>query len=168
MHQVYIILGSNIGNRLGYIEKAKFLLAEMVGDIEKESVVYQTEPWGVIDHDPYYNQVILMHTTLKPKNVIEKTLEIEEKMGRVRSGHWSPRTIDIDILLFDEEVIKTKKLTVPHPRMHLRRFVLKPLAEIAPNLIHPVLGKNMHELLEATSDQKEVIILAFDDPTDSI
>ena len=165
--KVYIGLGSNINNRLALLYKAKYLIEEQVGHITKESKVYVTEPWGLENQAEFYNQVICVETEMKPTLILKTLLAIEVKMGRVRALKWGARKIDIDILMIDDLVIEKTKLTVPHSRMQHRNFVLRPFAEIAPEIIHPIFKVSIQELLESTTDQKEVYILASNEPTDS-
>lgn len=168
MQETYLILGSNIQPRRAYLEKAKYLLAEKAGAVLKESAVYSTEPWGVESDTYFLNQVILFSTPLQPESLLKTIHEIEDILGRSRNTKYGPRTIDIDILLWGDLVKRTTDLQIPHPFMQDRKFVLKPLCEIAPDVIHPVLGKSISTLAGACTDQKEVFILAAHEPADSI
>lgn len=168
MIKTYIILGSNVGQRLSFIEKAKYLLEEIAGNILSETSVYSTEPWGVENQDTYLNQVLLIETELSAEKLLEEMLRIEEKLGRIRGGKYAPRTIDIDILLFGDFIVEQPELIIPHPRMQDRNFVLTPLKEIAPDVIHPVFQRSISSLQEQCTDQKEVFILAANEPANTI
>lgn len=146
-----LILGSNLGDRAGNLRAAVSMIADRGGNVEKSSSVYETEAWGK-EGKPYYNQVISIRTPLEADRLLTTILEIEREMGRIRKEKWEDRTIDIDILLFDNQVIDSDPLTVPHPLMESRRFVLLPLSQLYPNLIHPVTGKSMARLLAECTD----------------
>ncbi len=149
MATVYLGLGSNIGDRLAFIRKALTLIAERVGEILTLSNYYESPPWGYDSTASYQNLVLAISTELNPLSLLTATLEIEKKVGRQHktlNGNYQDREIDIDILLYDDLILQTPALTIPHPLMHQRPFVLKPLAEIAPHLIHPILKKSIAEL----------------------
>src|SRR3989338_10921733 len=134
---VYLSLGSNIGDREANLKKAMELLVK-IGEIKSASKIYETEPHGVAGHPWYLNQCVEVETDVSPEILLKKCLEIEKQLGRVREKDVTvPRTIDIDMLFYDNEHIETDHLTVPHPRLHERRFVLIPLAEIVPDFVHP-------------------------------
>ena len=147
-HVVYLSLGSNLGNREHQLRDAIARL-ESRGRILCVSSLYETEPVDVADQAWFLNCVVSMETTIDAQELMTALLGIEHDMGRKRTQNKGPRTIDIDILLFSEEIIDLLGLTVPHPAMHERRFVLEPLAEIAPEARHPVLMKTARELLDA-------------------
>lgn len=152
-HKVYISLGSNIGNRLEYLQRAVEAISWQVGRVQAISKVYETSAWG-FQGASFLNACIVVKTQLVPDIVIEKLLSIEQQLGRIRTqgkGYQS-RPIDIDILFFDQEIISTKKLQIPHPHIQDRKFVLQPLADIAPELLHPMLGKTISKLLKETND----------------
>ena len=156
--KVYLSLGSNVGDRCGQMTAAIERLAKL-GTISAVSSLYETEPVDV-RHQPWFlNSVVLLETGLMPKQLLKAVLTIEQEMGRRRSQPKGPRLIDIDILLFGNSVVDTQGLTIPHPAMHERRFVLAPLAEIAPEVRHPVLKKTMSELRDALSSTAAVRIL---------
>lgn len=163
-HTVYLSIGSNMGdkkqNLLTAIEKIKELKNTSVG---KVSTIVETEPFGVKEQDDFFNACLEVKTLLCPHELLEKLLGIEEEMGRKRIKKWGPRIIDIDILLFDKEVIEDDDLAVPHPWMCDRSFVLDPLCEIAPNVVHPLERKsifNLKRALDEAIDEKENEILS--------
>lgn len=160
MNVSYLCLGGNIGNRESCIEQALALVGQKAGSIIARSALYETEAWGVSNQQSYLNACVCISTNLNASSLLEVLLDIEQELGRQRSGsiHYEPRTIDIDILFFNEEVIHSTGLTVPHPRLHLRQFVLVPLAEIAPNYLHPVLNKTIFNLLKECSDGSRVTL----------
>ena len=146
MSIVYIGIGSNLGDRKEHCLKAVRLFAEKGVVVRRRSSMYETEPWGVKDQPRFINMVIEAETGLTPEELLGVLKEIEEEVGRMETYRWGPRVIDLDILLYDNLAINTPELTIPHPRMHEREFVLRPLVEIAPDKIHPVLKKTIREL----------------------
>lgn len=152
MNEAFLLIGGNTGDRVRNLERACRLLEERCGRIEARSELYQTEAWGMSDQPEFLNRALLLHTELPPQELMQRILEAEASMGRKRGVRNGPRKIDIDILLFNDEVVDTYRLTIPHPRMHLRRFVLVPMAELAPDKRHPVSGKTMARLLEECPD----------------
>jgi 2-amino-4-hydroxy-6-hydroxymethyldihydropteridine diphosphokinase len=155
MNLVYLLLGSNEGDKLDWLRKGITLLREKCGEIEKISSIYQTAAWGLEDQDDFYNLVLLLQTALKPGEFLEQTQQIEQELGRQRTLKWGPRTLDIDLLFFNDEVIDLPNLKVPHPFLQQRRFTLAPLAEIAPDFIHPVYRKTVSRLLAECQDTLE-------------
>lgn len=148
-----ISLGSNQGNRIKNLSKTRKLLGTVLGEIKLLSSVYESEPWGYNDPVSYYNQVILIDTKAKPFAVLEKCLSIERALGRIRKKvNYEARPIDLDILFYNNQRINSTYLTIPHPKLHLRKFVLEPLNQIMPDFIHPVLGKSVKELLFMCKD----------------
>ena len=153
---VYLLLGSNLGDRLQNLQAATEQLKSHVGEIVKLSSVYETEPWGVSGQPAYLNQVLCVLTDKSPKVLIACLLDIEKKLGRERKSKWAERTIDIDILYYGDEILVTKELQIPHKELHKRRFTLVPLNEIAPDFKHPVLNLTTAKLLEYCPDKLEV------------
>ena len=150
---VYLSLGSNLGNRLYQLQKAVILLGDALGTVTALSSVYETPAWG-FEGDAFFNSCIALETTKDPEEVLKTLLRIEKEAGRFRgeeSGYVS-RTLDIDIIYYGKEVIQTDALVVPHPHMEKRRFVLKPLADIAPQFYHPLLDKDTRNLLQECKD----------------
>lgn len=150
MAKAYIGLGTNIGNKRRNLITAAALLAERAGDVLSISSFYETEPWGFESDNTFLNAALLLETELEPLQLLSLTQEIEKEMGRTQKsdGAYHDRIIDLDILLYDLCVINEAALVVPHPLMHKRQFVMEPLAEIAPMLMHPILNKTMLELAE--------------------
>ena len=148
----YLILGSNIGDRISNIETAVNKIRTNVGEVVRASSIYLTEPWGHKEQAAFYNQVVEIKTELDAFETLNKLLAIEESMGRVRKKKWAERIIDIDILYFDDQVISQENLSIPHPGIPDRRFVLIPLCELIPDHIHPVLNVSNTDLLKVTKD----------------
>ena len=148
-HTLYLGIGSNLGNKRDNIEKAIALLEkDEETKVIRVSGLIETEPVGYTEQDLFLNGALLVHSLRSPERFLELIGTIEKELKRERKIHWGPRTIDIDILLYDEEIIQTEVLTIPHREMTKRRFVLEPLCEIAPFAVHPVSGKRVVELLE--------------------
>lgn len=158
MNVTYLCLGGNIGDREKAIYLALLEISQLVGEITSQSKIYETEAWGVDNQQAYLNQCIEVKTALSPVELINTLLAIEQHLGRQRtlSQTYEPRTIDIDILFYNQDVIDNEQLSVPHPRLHLRKFVLVPLNEICSNYLHPVLNKTIFNLLSTCEDQSEV------------
>ncbi len=153
----YVGLGSNLGDRAGNLLLAVRGLMEASFCVEKLSAVYETEPFGVEDHAPYLNMVAEIHVTnISASQMLARMLRIEYLLGRREKNQKKPRTVDLDLLLYGNFQSYTEFLILPHPRMHERRFVLVPLAEIAPHLVHPVLNATIQEILETVDDDSEV------------
>jgi len=183
LNQVFLLLGSNRGERVENLEKARQAIAAQAGKIIQTSSFYESEPWGFEDEILFINQVLEISTRLGAEELLKVLLEIEKSLGRtrpasdicdlpsapVKSGSpprsdirppgYSARTLDLDILFFGDQILFTENLMIPHPRLHERRFTLEPLHEIAPDLIHPILKKTVRELLACCMDRSKVRIL---------
>ncbi|HTD41244.1 MAG TPA: 2-amino-4-hydroxy-6-hydroxymethyldihydropteridine diphosphokinase [Mucilaginibacter sp.] len=152
MIDVFLLLGSNLGDREAFLQKAIDFIADDLGPIEKKSSVYETQAWGKTDEPSYLNQVVQIKTRFPAEQVLGKILNIENLMGRVREEKWGSRIIDIDILFYGLDIIASHGLTVPHPELQKRMFTLAPLSEIAPDLEHPILKKSIFELKNELKD----------------
>ena len=161
MIDVFLLLGSNLGNRERFLKDAIQHIEEGVAPVIKTSSVYETQSWGKTDLPDYLNQVVLLQTTLPAQQVLQKILAIEIEMGRKREEKWGSRIIDIDILFYGESIIEEPNLIVPHPQLHNRRFTLEPLEELAPEFVHPVLNKNILALKKELKDSLIVKKLYF-------
>jgi len=158
-HYTYLLLGSNIGDRENHFEYAISRLNAEAGTVVKISSFYETAPWGVTGQQNYLNAALLLETELGPGKLFHILKNIEKEAGRTDLRKYAPRPLDIDILFYDDEVIKTNELTIPHDKLHLRRFTLVPLNELAPAFHHPVLNKSIAALLEACEDPLEVKLI---------
>jgi 2-amino-4-hydroxy-6-hydroxymethyldihydropteridine diphosphokinase len=156
MINVYLLLGSNLGNRLMYLQEAARYINEETGHIVQQSAVYETQSWGNTNVPDYLNQVLLLQTNLLPHDLLHKLLQIESLLGRERLEKWGARTLDIDILFYGTDIIEDADLIVPHPQLHNRGFTLAPLAELAPDLMHPVLNKTISSLKNELNDDLQV------------
>ena len=157
---VTLIFGGNQGDRKALIDEAVKEMSEL-GKIETRSSLYETAPWGFESENTFYNQIVTYNTELSPEEVLDKCQQTEQKLGRVRAGvQFCSRTMDIDILFCDSRIIDTPRLTVPHPRMAQRNFVLCPLNEIMPDFMHPVLRKKISELLQESPDTLKTEIIS--------
>jgi len=163
MRIAYVALGSNLGNRAQNMRSAIRILGESNGILIDPEIdlasLYESSPVGVMGQGRYMNSVARIWTSLDPRRLLGILLSVESQLGRVRGERWGSRTLDLDLLLFDEEVIREEELLVPHPRMHERRFVLDPLAELAPDLIHPILQKSiaaLHAKARAATPDSEI------------
>lgn len=161
MKTVYILQGSNEGNRLEYLDFSAIAIEKRMGGISARSSVYESEPWGFESQQWFLNRVITVETELEPLEILHQLLAIELEFGRKRANdaRFHSRTLDLDILFIDDQIISTPELQVPHPQIPHRKFTLLPLVEIAPTLIHPILHKTCLELLQECSDMGEVRIV---------
>ncbi len=155
MSTAYIALGANIGDRDQSLQNASNRLA-ILGTITRRSSIYETDPVGYLDQPPFLNAVMALETSIGPTKLLSELHKIEYDLGRERSFRNAPRTIDLDLLLYDDEAIKSESLTIPHPRMHERAFVLIPLGEIAPDLVIPGAEKTVRKLVDALPDDTGV------------
>lgn len=156
MYTAYLLTGTNLGERERNLARARSLIGRSGTTISRESALYETAAWGKTDQPSFLNQALEIQTPLEAPALLEQLLDIEKTIGRLRQEKYGPRLIDIDILLFDDKVINTPSVTVPHPQLPNRRFALIPLAEIAADIIHPVLKKSILQLLKECPDQLEV------------
>lgn len=154
--QVFISLGSNLGDRLQFLRNAVDQIGLRLGKVVKESKIYEAAAWGHTKQPDFYNQVIEIETELSPMQLLQGCLEIEKSLGRERSILWGERTIDLDILLYDGRSVQLENLRIPHPYLHLRNFVLVPLCEIAPDLIHPTMELSIKQLLDRCADKLNI------------
>ena len=146
MSKVYFSIGSNKGNRSGLINEAIDKIDIIIGKVVQKSSIYETKSWG-FNSNNFYNICILLESTLTPELILNKILTIEKDMGRLKTtDQYSDRCIDIDILFFDNMIVNSKSLEIPHPRIQLRKFVLTPMLELTPDLIHPILNKSIRQL----------------------
>jgi 2-amino-4-hydroxy-6-hydroxymethyldihydropteridine diphosphokinase len=152
MNKAYLLTGGNTGNRQQYLQESARLIASLCGKIIAQSTIFETAAWGKTDQAAFLNQALELSTALPPADLMKQLLAIEQTIGRKRAEKYGPRIIDIDILLFNNDIIDTPLLTVPHPQMIYRRFVLEPLNEIAPGYVHPVLKKTIQQLLRVCPD----------------
>ncbi len=155
-YPIFLSLGSNLGDRRKNIERALDILESQKAHVVKRSSFYETEPVGVTDQPWFLNMCVEVATTIAPRDLLKVCLAIEDDLGRKRHEKWGPRIIDIDILFFGSLIIKEYDVIIPHQYLHERRFVLQPLSEIAPEFVHPVLGKTMVELLTGCTDSNVV------------
>lgn len=156
MNKTFLLTGGNLGGREENLARARNAIEDICGRISRASGLYETAAWGNTAQPAFLNQALELETVLAAPVLMSRLLSIEEEIGRVRKEKYGPRIIDIDILLFNNDVIDTPSLIIPHPQMHLRRFVLTPLTEIAGNSYHPVLHKTITELLDSCPDMLEV------------
>ena len=146
MHIIYLALGTNLGDRLVNLRAAINALPPDI-NVLAESKIYETPPWGYEDQPTFLNMAVKCETDLDAASLLKRLKQIEVEVGRVESFRWGPRQIDIDILFYDDLILESESLTIPHPRLHERAFVLIPLADIAVDFVHPVLNKTIKELL---------------------
>ena len=158
MERIFLGLGGNVGNVSMAFDNAIENIETKIGIVIKKSKRYKTEPWGIKNQENFLNMVLEIETELTPDEILSQIIEIEKKMGRNRDkkNQFGPRTIDIDILFYGKKNIRNNKLIIPHPRLHLRNFVLTPLKEIAPDFLHPVLRKRVETLFKELHDDSFV------------
>jgi 2-amino-4-hydroxy-6-hydroxymethyldihydropteridine diphosphokinase len=159
LHSAVLLLGSNLGERKNFLEQAAGKIAQQIGSITKISSYYETKSWGLEDQPDFLNQVLVCQTACTAEKTLALCLSIEKELGRNRKEKWGSRTIDIDILYFNRDIIASGILKVPHPFLQQRRFVLVPLCEVMPDFIHPIYNFSNQQLLEQCTDKLEVILL---------
>ncbi len=159
LKKAHLLTGANLGDCTATLVKALQFLEERAGQITKVSSLYETEPWGDVEQPHYINQAIEIVTALSPLQLLKVTKEIEVELGRTKQKKWQSRLIDIDILFYAHVKISTPKLTIPHPHIHRRNFVLIPMLEIAPLKRHPIFKKTIEELYLESEDDLEVVML---------
>jgi 2-amino-4-hydroxy-6-hydroxymethyldihydropteridine diphosphokinase len=157
MNNIYLHLGSNMGDKQDNLAKAILAIGKRIGKIVTKSSLYETEAWGIKEQESFINQAIQINSVLSPREMLTKCLAIETEMGRQRKEKWGPRIIDIDILFFGTKKINDKDLVIPHSEIPNRNFVLIPMMEIAGELIHPVINKTIEEIYDECKDICEVI-----------
>ncbi len=156
MNKAYLLTGGNERNKFKYLQKAKTSIINECGEILSQSALYETEAWGKTDQPSFLNQVLLIETVMNASTLMQVLLRIENEMGRKRTEKNGPRTIDIDILFFNSAIINETDLIIPHPQIQNRKFVLEPMNELAPDFLHPVLNKTIHDLLMMCEDKLDV------------
>jgi 2-amino-4-hydroxy-6-hydroxymethyldihydropteridine diphosphokinase len=156
MNKAYLLTGGNEGDRYLYLQQARANIELICGRFLLISSIYETAPWGKTDQADFLNQVLLVETILSPQSLLQAIFSIEEKGGRKRAAKNASRTIDIDILFYNNLILDEPGLKIPHPRIADRRFVLEPLNEISPGFVHPVLRKTIHQLLLECKDELAV------------
>lgn len=156
MNITYLLTGGNVGEREENLSEARRMIEKYCGNITMVSSIYKTEAWGTIAQPKYLNQAVKVETSLNPSELLKELLDIEKKMGRVREQKYGPRKIDIDILLFNQVVLRNPGLTIPHPELQNRRFALQCLNDIAAMEVHPVFNVTIHQLLQECTDTLEV------------
>lgn len=164
MNQAILLLGGNIGNREDTLNKAAVCLQQQAGFIRQRSSLYETAAWGGVHQPDYLNLAIELQTGLPAADLLDACLCIEEQLGRTRKCRWESRQIDIDIIIYNSLILNTPDLVLPHPRMHTRRFVLAPVAELVPHLLHPISGLSMLELLQRCEDPLWARVYVPEDP----
>lgn len=153
---VFLLLGTNLGDRRKNLMDALLAIEAKLGAIQKRSALYETDAWGIRQQPSFYNQVVEVVTPLPPHEVLEQVLSIEQIMGRLRHEKWGERIIDIDVLFYGDAIVQTDDLIIPHPQIQNRKFTLVPLAEVAPERVHPKLQRTMRELLADCTDPLSV------------
>ena len=156
MFNVFLLLGSNMGDRLLFLKQAIKHIESDIAPVIKTSSIFETQAWGKTDEADYLNQVVEIQTNLPAQDILEKILRIENMLGRKRVQKWGSRIIDIDVLFYGQTIVNEENLQIPHPELHKRRFTLEPLAEIAPELVHPVFNKS---ILQLKSELKDSLIV---------
>jgi 2-amino-4-hydroxy-6-hydroxymethyldihydropteridine diphosphokinase len=153
MNKVCLLIGTNLGDRVLNLEKSLKILKNKLGQIESISSIYETEAWGKTDQPSFFNLALILNTNYKPFEVLEITQDIEKVLGRIRKEKWGARIIDIDIIFFNDDIIESDRLIIPHPRLAERKFVLAPLQEIIPNYKHPIFNETIISLNRICTDK---------------
>lgn len=156
MYDIYLLLGSNLGDRKAWLSAARVYIEQQLGKIISMSSLYATASWGKANEPEYINQVIHLRSSMAARELLKIIISIEKQLGRERKEKWGSRTIDIDILFYADQVINEPDLIVPHPQLHLRRFTLAPLDELIPNFSHPLLEKSINDLYCSLKDNLAV------------
>ena len=159
MEKCYVLFGSNMGDKEAIFAQACLYINNRCGRVVKVSTAYESEPWGFEAEEWFLNRVIVLETALSPMDLLQQLLDIERELGRVRHPEikgYTSRTADLDLLYYGSRIIQTEALTVPHPRLHLRRFALVPLCDVMPNFVHPVFQMTQTELLQRCPDESIV------------
>jgi 2-amino-4-hydroxy-6-hydroxymethyldihydropteridine diphosphokinase len=159
MPRVALLLGTNLGDRIEILSRTRQLLEQQAGSIIIASSLYETAAWGKIDQANFINQALLIKTNIKPLPLLSHVLEIEKSLGRLRNEKWGPRTIDIDILYYEDIVFYSDELVIPHPYLPERMFSLLPVNEISPDWVHPLLKKNISTMIKECKDNGAIRIL---------
>jgi 2-amino-4-hydroxy-6-hydroxymethyldihydropteridine diphosphokinase len=167
-HIYHLVLGSNLGNRLQQLASAKLMLSDKAGTVTGESMIYETQPWGFDDQPWFLNQAVSLQSNLSPLDLLDELKSIEKQLGREPGEKWHARHIDIDILLCGNMIFHDERLTIPHPHLQERNFVLIPLMDLVPHFTHPVLGKTIEELYLESRDIGEVYIFNADEQGDPV
>ncbi|MBI4666953.1 MAG: 2-amino-4-hydroxy-6-hydroxymethyldihydropteridine diphosphokinase [Nitrospinae bacterium] len=158
MPEAYLSLGSNVGDRAGYIRAAvELLIAGGGAALAATGRFYETEPVGEKDQPWFVNTAIMIETSMTPEGLLARLKQIEKQMGRIDTGRWGPRVIDMDIIFYDGLVMDTAELKIPHPLAHARRFVMAPLADMAPEFVHPALGRTVKGILSSIADDGQTV-----------
>jgi 2-amino-4-hydroxy-6-hydroxymethyldihydropteridine diphosphokinase len=158
MNELYLLIGGNTGDKWQYLQQATQAIIDTIGPIQAYSPVYKSAAWGNVAEGYFLNQALLVHTSLAPDQCLAQALRIEESLGRHRTEKWGNRTIDIDILLYNNSIVNTHNLQIPHPYLHQRAFVLTPLANFAGQVVHPILLQSINKLCQQCSDPLSVEI----------
>ncbi|HVK97848.1 MAG TPA: 2-amino-4-hydroxy-6-hydroxymethyldihydropteridine diphosphokinase [Flavisolibacter sp.] len=156
MNEAFLMIGGNLGERITNLQSARKEIEKRCGTIIKASSIYETAAWGIEEQSKFLNQALYIHTALSPSTLLSAILQIEEDLGRIRKKKYGPRIIDIDILFYNNEILELEELTIPHPEIQNRKFVLVPLTEINASFIHPVLNHSIDELLQMCTDTLDV------------
>lgn len=161
MNSAFLLLGTNLGDRKNNLDQALRQIKGRVGNVIIASKIYETEPWGEKDQPSFFNLAVLVDTELSPERLMTQINNIEKDMGRVRTelNRWKERTIDIDILFYNQLILNTENLTIPHPRFHMRKFAITPMFEIAPEFIHPIFKSSIKAILAESTDNSRVVAI---------